>query len=666
MSTYSPSLRVELITTGDQAGTWGNTTNTNLGTLLEAGITGYTSVSITSANQALTALNGAADESRNMVLALTTTTTANFNVYAPPVEKTYIIRNTSLYAATIFNWDSSVYPATLRPANGGTGLGVIIPAGATTMVWSDGTNFSSSFTHAPGAFSTAGNIDVGGAATVIGTTTLRASQTVQGSQVVNGTLAAAGAVSTNSSAFLNGAAPQTVAQGSAISTAADTITLASAVYSDGLALVLTTSDVIPNGLSTNTTYYVVNTSATSTFSGLGSISGTVLTISQVYAGSIGVGTAISGNGVTATTVSSLGTGTGGVGTYNIGASQTVSSTTILGTYSGTQTIKLSTTPGGSAVNIVAVGSGNLTLTPVSLGVTAPVGTTTAALATCGFVNTAVPRLGTTNWTTSETVATQTATITIASPAVVTVPVAPANGTAVAFSTTGALPTGITANAAYYVYGRTATTYRLATGLATSQVVTMRAGATVTGSISGTTLTVTAVSSGVLAIGQTISGTGVTGGTTITAFGTGNGNTGTYTVSASQTVASTTITAVSNPGLITSAGSMPTNGDVVIFSTTGTLPTGLTAGVEYYVVNTFGATFQVSLTFGGAAINFSGTQSGVQTASWVTLVNTSGTQSGVHTETTSKLFFNYRNLPRVSIDLGGNLVVTGNITAFGTP
>jgi hypothetical protein len=63
----------------------------------------------------------------------------------------------------------------------------------------------------------------------------------------------------------------------------------------------------------------------------------------------------------------------------------------------------------------------------------------------------------------------------------------------------------------------------------------------TGSISGTTLTVTAVSTGTLIVGQTISGTGVTSGTTITALGTGTGGTGTYTVSVSQTVSSTTLT-----------------------------------------------------------------------------------------------------------------------------
>lgn len=68
------------------------------------------------------------------------------------------------------------------------------------------------------------------------------------------------------------------------------------------------------------------------------------------------------------------------------------------------------------------------------------------------------------------------------------------------------------------------------------------GASVTGSISGTTLTVTAVANGSLAVGQVITGTGVTAGTRITALGTGTGGTGTYTVSASQTVASTAITA----------------------------------------------------------------------------------------------------------------------------
>jgi hypothetical protein len=68
-------------------------------------------------------------------------------------------------------------------------------------------------------------------------------------------------------------------------------------------------------------------------------------------------------------------------------------------------------------------------------------------------------------------------------------------------------------------------------------------ASFTASIAGTTMTVTAVGSGTVTVGQLITGTGVTAGTTITALGTGTGGAGTYTVSASQTTASTTITVV---------------------------------------------------------------------------------------------------------------------------
>jgi len=140
MSTFSPSLRIELIDTGAQAGVWGTTTNTNLGTLIESAIAGYVSVLVTSANQAFTALNGAADQSRNMSIALTTSTTDVFNVYAPPVEKTYILYNASAYTATIYN-------STVQGNTTAAGAGVAIPAGKTLTVWSDGTNFQLQNTH---------------------------------------------------------------------------------------------------------------------------------------------------------------------------------------------------------------------------------------------------------------------------------------------------------------------------------------------------------------------------------------------------------------------------------------------------------------------------------------------------------------------------------------
>ncbi len=88
-------------------------------------------------------------------------------------------------------------------------------------------------------------------------------------------------------------------------------------------------------------------------------------------------------------------------------------------------------------------------------------------------------------------------------------------------------------------------------------------AIVTGSIAGTTLTVTAVTSGTLKIGQTIDGTGVTDGTIITAFGTGSGGAGTYTVSASQTVGSTTIFAMNWTVLPANDGAFEGGGTVDI-------------------------------------------------------------------------------------------------------
>ena len=80
-------------------------------------------------------------------------------------------------------------------------------------------------------------------------------------------------------------------------------------------------------------------------------------------------------------------------------------------------------------------------------------------------------------------------------------------------------------------------------VASESLSTAAVGAIVTGAIAGTTLTVSAVTSGTLYLGQTIQGAGVTANTMITALGTGTGGAGTYTVSASQTVASRTLYAL---------------------------------------------------------------------------------------------------------------------------
>ena len=139
MSTYSPSLRVELITSGDQAGQWGNTTNDNFSYIFDAAIAGYQTVSVTSASQAFTYNNGpvstaSLNQSVYAMLRLTTTTAAAFSVYAPPVSKQYIIWNDNIYAATIYN--STVIGNTTA-----AGAGVTIAAGDKVLVFSDGTAF---------------------------------------------------------------------------------------------------------------------------------------------------------------------------------------------------------------------------------------------------------------------------------------------------------------------------------------------------------------------------------------------------------------------------------------------------------------------------------------------------------------------------------------------
>jgi len=127
-STYSPNLRLELIGTGEQQGTWGSTTNTNLGTLLEEAIGGYVSVAVTDgADTTLTTSNGSADQSRNMVINLTGALTATRNVICPAIEKLYVVKNAT----------TGGFAVTFK-VSGQTG--VSIPNGSTYFLYVDGTD----------------------------------------------------------------------------------------------------------------------------------------------------------------------------------------------------------------------------------------------------------------------------------------------------------------------------------------------------------------------------------------------------------------------------------------------------------------------------------------------------------------------------------------------
>jgi hypothetical protein len=155
-STYSTDLRIELIGSGDQAGTWGTTTNTNLGTLLEQAITGYLSINIAGlTTYTLSSYNGVSDESRNAVLVFTGALSADCTIVTPAVNKVYIINNATSGGKNVI-------------MSNGSGTTVTVPNAQTYIVYSNGTNFyfASNFN--------AGNVQITGGTidnTAIGNTT---------------------------------------------------------------------------------------------------------------------------------------------------------------------------------------------------------------------------------------------------------------------------------------------------------------------------------------------------------------------------------------------------------------------------------------------------------------------------------------------------------------
>jgi len=128
-STYSTNLGIELMGTGDQSGTWGATTNTNLGTLLEQAIAGYGSQAVadSASPTVLTISNGASSTGRNAVIVLTGALTLARVVEVPAKTKSYIFYNTTTggFAVTV-------------KVTGQTG--VSIPNGTKAIVYCDGTD----------------------------------------------------------------------------------------------------------------------------------------------------------------------------------------------------------------------------------------------------------------------------------------------------------------------------------------------------------------------------------------------------------------------------------------------------------------------------------------------------------------------------------------------
>jgi microcystin-dependent protein len=175
--TYANSLKLTNIGDGDLAGTWGQTTNTNICTLLVQAITGVIGITMTDANYTLSNINGTSDESRNAVIVVSGTNTAIRTVYTP-----YNSGASKLY--TFFNNTTGGYAIQIQAANSGTPTGnyVTIPTGVTAAVYFDGINFYSANSGSAGNFTVNGTLTSSGvtdlgALSVAGTTTLSGTST---------------------------------------------------------------------------------------------------------------------------------------------------------------------------------------------------------------------------------------------------------------------------------------------------------------------------------------------------------------------------------------------------------------------------------------------------------------------------------------------------------
>lgn len=133
-STFSNNLKLQLMGTGDNAGTWGNTTNLNLGTALEEAITGTVDVNVTSANVTLTASNTSASQTfRNLRVNVIGSPAVTRSITIPSgIAKLYLVNNET---------ESTVQ---IRHA---TGSNVSVPAGKTMFVYCTGSNVVDAVTH---------------------------------------------------------------------------------------------------------------------------------------------------------------------------------------------------------------------------------------------------------------------------------------------------------------------------------------------------------------------------------------------------------------------------------------------------------------------------------------------------------------------------------------
>jgi len=196
-STYSSSLKLELMETGANANTWGNNTNTNLQTV-DAFTAGYIDIDISAnSGSTYTLSSNNADptaEASNKVLDLYGTLTDNITVALPAVENNYIIYNNTAGAYTL-----------TVDLVGSPGNSVTVTQGTYAYVYSDGTNVKNIFSDlALEDVTLSGNLTVTGNSTVTGTSTLTGDVTASGNISVTGTSTLTGDVTASGNVSVTG------------------------------------------------------------------------------------------------------------------------------------------------------------------------------------------------------------------------------------------------------------------------------------------------------------------------------------------------------------------------------------------------------------------------------------------------------------------------------
>jgi len=131
-SSYS-ALKIQLMATGENSGTWGTVTNDNLGVALEEAIVGSADVTFASGTVTLTLTNtNATQTARNLRLNLIGTSGGAQNLIVPAIEKVYIVNNGCADAITVKN---------------STGSGIAVPAGKTMYLYNTGSDVVDAITH---------------------------------------------------------------------------------------------------------------------------------------------------------------------------------------------------------------------------------------------------------------------------------------------------------------------------------------------------------------------------------------------------------------------------------------------------------------------------------------------------------------------------------------